>query len=167
MLRLRGIRPSGLVTCDGQLPVLHSGGRVRIGRLALRGTTAPVELGASPGGELAIGERVFVNQGATLVASLSISVGDDARIGDYVAIYDSDHHPVEQGAEVQRAPVRIGRNAWIARGAIVLPGVTVGDHAVVAAGAVVSSDVPPRALVAGNPARVLRALEAEDGWRRP
>jgi acetyltransferase-like isoleucine patch superfamily enzyme len=56
------------------------------------------------------------------------------------------------------APIRIGRGAWIAAGATVLQGVTVGDDAVVAAGAVVTKDVPPRTLVAGVPARVIRAL---------
>ena len=147
--------------------MVHGAGRVRLGRLALRGTTAPVEIGADAGGELTIGERVFINQGATVVASLSITIGDDARIGDYVAIYDTDHHPVEQNAAVRRAPVKIGRNVWLARGAVVLPGVTIGDHSVVAAGAVVTEDVPERTLVAGNPARVLRSLQAADDWRRP
>lgn len=120
-----------------------------------------------PGGSLTIGERVFVNQGATIVAHVSISIGDDCRIGDYVGIYDTDYHPVEQGAEVRRAPVVIGRNVWLGRGAIVLPGVTIGDHAVVGAGSVITSDVPARTLVAGNPAKPIRELSAEDGWRRP
>jgi acetyltransferase-like isoleucine patch superfamily enzyme len=166
LFRRSGVR-GGLVTCEGRLPVVHAGGRVRVGRVALRGATAPVEIGAESGGELTVGERVFINQGATVVASLSISIGDDARIGDHVAIYDTDHHPVEQDAPVRRAPVRIGRNVWLARGAIVLPGVTIGDHSVVAAGAVVTDDVPDRALVAGNPARVIRTLAAADDWRRP
>lgn len=165
LMRRRGVK-SGVVTCEGQLPVLHSEGTVSLGRVALRGFQAPVELGATGGGRLTVGDRVFINQGATVTAALSIEVGDDCRIGDFTAIYDSDHHPVEQGAEVRRAPVTIGRNVWIARGATVLPGVTIGDHVVVAAGAVVTEDVPARSLVAGNPARVLRTLQAEDGWRR-
>jgi acetyltransferase-like isoleucine patch superfamily enzyme len=165
LLRRGGIK-AGVVSCEGQLPVVHSEGRVELGRVALRGMIAPVELGATGDGTLTIGDRVFINQGATVTAALSIEIGDDTRIGDFAAIYDSDHHPVEQGAEVRRAPVTIGRNVWIARAATVLPGVTIGDHAVVAAGAVVTEDVPARALVAGNPARVIRTLQAEDGWRR-
>jgi acetyltransferase-like isoleucine patch superfamily enzyme len=164
-LGLHGIRP-GLVTCEGRLPIVHSGGRCHIGRLALRCMTAPVEIGATDGGQLTIGDRVFINQGASVVASESITIGDDCRIGDFVAIYDTDHHALEAGAEVRRSPVSIGRNVWLARGAVVLPGVTIGDHAVVAAGSVVTSDVPARALAAGNPARVVRELAAEDGWRR-
>jgi acetyltransferase-like isoleucine patch superfamily enzyme len=165
-LRRRGIR-AGLVTCEGRLPVVHGGGECRVGRLALRGDVAPVELGAVAGGRLEIGDRAFVNQGASIVASLAITIGEDARIGDFAAVYDSDHHPVEEGAEVRRAPVVLGRNVWLGRGAIVLPGVTIGDHAVVAAGAVVASDVPDRTLVAGNPARPLRTLSASASWRRP
>jgi acetyltransferase-like isoleucine patch superfamily enzyme len=158
---------AGLVTCEGRLPVLITGGEITLGRVALRGTTAPVELGAAPGGRLAIGDRTFINQGATLVAHLGITVGADVRIGDHVGVYDSDHHPVEEGAEVRRAAVVVGDNAWLARGAIVLPGVSIGAHAVVAAGAVVTADVPARTLVAGNPAREVRALRASEGWRRP
>jgi acetyltransferase-like isoleucine patch superfamily enzyme len=165
LLRRRGIR-AGLVTCEGSLPVVHGGGRCLVGRLSLRGTTARTEIGAVRGGELAIGERVFINQGASIVAHHAISIGDDCRIGDYVAIYDTDHHPIEEGAEVRRAPVRIGTNVWIGRGAIVLPGVTIGAHSVVGAGAVVASDVEERTLVAGNPARPVRTLRASPGWRR-
>jgi len=68
---------------------------------------------------------------------------------------------------VRTAPVTIGRNVWIGRGAVLLPGVTIGDHAVVAAGAIVTKDVPAAAVVAGNPARVVRDLGViDDDWRR-
>jgi acetyltransferase-like isoleucine patch superfamily enzyme len=166
LLRVRGVR-CGLVTCDGRPPVLARGGDVQLGSpIAFRGRTARAEIGALAGGRLAIGARGFVNQGATIVATSDITIGDDVRVGDHVAIYDSDYHAVEQGSPVRCAPVRIGDNVWLARGAIVLPGSTIGDHAVVAAGAVVSGDVPARSLVAGAPARVVRSLEAEEGWRR-
>lgn len=154
------------MTCEGRLPVVHSGGRVTLGRVALRGITVPVELGALPGGALHIGDHVFINQGATIVAYLAITIGDHTRVGDHVAIYDTDHHSVEQGTVVRKAPVTIGRNVWIARGAIVLPGVTIGDHAVIAAGSVVIDDVPARTLAAGNPARPVRTLDAPNDWRR-
>lgn len=166
VLRARGVR-CGVVTCDGRLPALVTGGEVRLGdRLAFRNRVARSEIGAVAGARLAIGDRGFVNQGAVIVASTSITIGDDVRIGDHAAIYDSDHHALEEGAPVTTAPVRIGANVWIARAAIVLPGVTVGDHSVVAAGAVVTRSVPERSLVAGNPARVVRALAASEGWRR-
>jgi len=166
LMRARGVR-CGVVTCEGAPPALATGGDVSLGSpIAFRGRTARAEVGARAGGRLRIGARGFVNQGATIVATTDIAIGDDVRIGDNVAVYDSDHHAVEQGAPVRRAPVRIGDNVWLARGAVVLPGSTIGDHAVVAAGAVVSGDVPARSLVAGAPARVVRRLAAQDGWRR-
>lgn len=154
------------ITCDGRLPVLYSSGTVVIDSLAVRGKIAPVEFGAVRGGTLRVGERVFINQGASVVAHRSIEIGDDARIGDFAAILDVDHHAIEEFAEVRAAPVVIGRNAWIGTRAIVLPGVRVGEHSVVAAGSVVTADVPDRTLMAGVPAKPIRALNASDGWRR-
>jgi acetyltransferase-like isoleucine patch superfamily enzyme len=165
-LRLRGVQ-CGLVTCEGRLPVLHAEGTVKLGRVSLRALTARVEIGAERSGRLTIGERVFINQGATIVSADQITIGDDCRIGDYATIYDTEHHPLEPGAPARSAPVTIGRNVWIARGALVLPGVTIGDHAVIAASALVTEDVPDRTLVAGVPARKIRRLEVPDGWRRP
>ena len=73
----------------------------------------------------------------------------------------SSGHPLDPAirrSQITTAPIRIGRGLWIAAGAMVLQGVTVGDDAVVAAGAIVTRDVPPRTLVAGVPARVIRSL---------
>lgn len=166
VLKARGV-DCGVVTCEGRLPALVTGGDIRLGhRLAFRNRSARSEIGAAPGATLRIGARGFVNQGAVIVAAVGIHIGDDVRVGDHAAIYDSDYHALEEGAPVRRAPVRVGSNVWIARGAVVLPGVEIGDHAVVAAGAVVTGSVPDRALVAGNPARVVRSLLASDGWRR-
>jgi acetyltransferase-like isoleucine patch superfamily enzyme len=164
--RARGVQCS-IVTCEGSLPVLHSAGSVTIhGRLAVRGKVARSELGANEGGRLEIGDGGFINHGASLVAELAITVGEHVRIGDFAAIYDSDYHPVDESHAASRAPVTIGDNVWLGRGAIVLPGSTIGDHAVVAAGAVVRGGVPASVLVAGNPAKVVRELQASDGWRR-
>jgi acetyltransferase-like isoleucine patch superfamily enzyme len=123
-------------------------------------------ISAGAGGRVAIGARVFVNQGVTIHSDVSVSIGDDVLLGDLVGIYDTSFHEVDEGAGVTRAPVVIGRNVWLARAAIVLPGVTIGDHSVIAAGAVVTGAVPPRSLVAGVPGRVVRALNACDSYRR-
>jgi len=100
------------------------------------------------------------------VASHSIEIGDDCLIGDLVAIFDSDHHPMEPSRPTRFAPVRLGRNVWIGRSATILPGVTIGDHAVIAGGSIVTGDVPARTLMAGVPARPIRTLDVPDGWRR-
>ena len=63
-------------------------------------------------------------------------------------------------------PIHIGSNVWLGSGAMVMPGVTIGDHAVVGASSIVTHDVPPRCFVAGVPATVVRELKASDDWRR-
>ena len=165
VFRRAGAR-SALVTVDGRRPVLIMGGSIKCGRLFLRCKTIPIEVGASSKGSLVLGERVFINTGATVFANHSITLGDDCRLGDLVAIFDSDHHPLEPSRPTRVAPVRLGTNVWVGRSATILPGVTIGDHSVVAAGSIVTDDVPARTLVAGVPARPVRTLDIPDGWRR-
>ena len=166
--RARGVRCS-LVACDGRLPVLYRKGQVSIGkRFSVRGRTAACELGAAvPGAHLEIGDRVFINQGASVVAHCQVEIGDDTKVGDFAAIYDTNHHMVDPAHPAKSAPVIIGSNVWLGRGVLVLPGSKIGDHTVVAAGSVVRGDLPPRVLAAGDPAQVVRELEIPDGWRRP
>lgn len=157
---------SAVVTVDGLYPVLVTFGSIKCGRLFLRCKTIPIELGASSNGTLVIGERVFINTGSTVVANHSIEIGDDCRIGDLVAIFDTDYHSLEPSRPIRMAPVRLGKNVWVGRSATILPGVTIGDHAAIAAGSIVTGDVPARTLVAGVPARPIRTLDIPDGWRR-
>jgi acetyltransferase-like isoleucine patch superfamily enzyme len=157
---------SAIVIVEGRHPVLYTAGSITCGRLFLRCKTIPIELGATKNGSLVLGERVFINTGATVVANHSIVVGDGCLIGDLVAIFDSDHHAMEPSRPIRSAPVRLGTNVWVGRSATILPGVTIGDHAVIAAGSVVTDDVPARTLMAGVPARPIRTLDIPDGWRR-
>jgi acetyltransferase-like isoleucine patch superfamily enzyme len=157
---------SAIVTVDGRHPVLITAGSITCRRLYLRCKPIPIEVGAAKNGSLVLGERVFINTGATVVANHSIVVGDDCLIGDLVAIFDSNHHPIEPSRPTRFAPVRLGANVWVGRSATILPGVTIGDHAVIAAGSIVTGDVPARTLVAGVPARPIRNLDIPDGWRR-
>ena len=165
IFRWAGAR-SAIVTVDGYRPVIVTGGSIKCGRLSLRCKTIPIEVGAARNGSLVLGERVFMNTGATVVANHSIVVGDDCLIGDLVAIFDSDHHSMEPSSPTRIAPVRLGTNVWVGRSAVVLPGVTIGDHAVIAAGSIVTGDVPARTLMAGVPARPIRTLDIPHGWRR-
>jgi acetyltransferase-like isoleucine patch superfamily enzyme len=107
-----------------------------------------------------VGRKVFVNHGCTLNDIGGIDIGDEVMLGPNVSLLTSGHpvDPVERTRRITAAPIAIGRNVWIAAGATVLQGVTVGDDAVVAAGAVVTKDVPAATLVAGVPARVVREL---------
>jgi|ERR1700722_1284275 acetyltransferase-like isoleucine patch superfamily enzyme len=167
LFKARGVRCSR-VGCDGRLPQLYTIGKVTIGqRFGVRGRMLPCELGAAlPKAHLHIGDRVFVNNGASVVAHCGIEIGNDTRIGDFVAIYDTDHHSVDSDHPVKYAPVVIGSNVWLGRNVTVLPGSKIGDHTVVAAGSVVKGDLPPRVLAAGNPAKPVKELVIADGWRR-
>jgi maltose O-acetyltransferase len=166
-LRARGVR-LGSVRCDGRSPVIYTDGHaISIGpRLSVRGRTARAELGTQQGGRLTLGAGVYINQGASIVASDSITIGDRVRIGDYAAIHDSDYHPLAADLPVRVAPIVIEDDVWIGRSALVMPGVRIGRGSVVAAGAVVTRSVPARRLAAGVPARVIRELDIPDGWRR-
>jgi len=110
--------------------------------------------------EIRVGHRVFINQNCTLYDFAEISIGDDVMIGPNVSIITAGHpvEPSERRAYVIGKPIVIGRNVWIAAGATIIGGVTVGENSVVAAGSVVTKDVPPNTLVGGNPARVIRSI---------
>jgi acetyltransferase-like isoleucine patch superfamily enzyme len=112
------------------------------------------------GRKLRFGRNVFVNHGCTAMDLGGIDIGEDVMIGPNVQLISSGHplDPATRRSQITTAPIRIGRGVWIAAGATVLQGVTVGEDAVVAAGAVVTKDVPPRTLVGGVPAQVIRSL---------
>jgi maltose O-acetyltransferase len=108
------------------------------------------------GYNIRLGRGVFANFGCVFLDVVGIDIGDGCQIGTSVQILTADH-PRDpdlrrQGLECGK-PVRIGRNVWIGSGAIILPGVSVGDDAIVGAGSVVTRDVVPGATVAGSPAR--------------
>jgi acetyltransferase-like isoleucine patch superfamily enzyme len=115
---------------------------------------------ATGGAGIRVGRNVFVNQNCTFYDLGGIDIADDVMIGPNVSIITSGHPiaPSQRRAGVVAAPVMIERNVWIAAGAIIIGGVTVGENSVVAAGSVVTRDVPPNSLVGGNPARVIRSI---------
>jgi len=113
-----------------------------------------------PGG-LSIGANVGINAGCWINARGGVTIGDDVIIGPYCIIHSANHRIGELDKPVQQQgfeekPVYIGNNVWLGARVIVLPGVTIGDNAVVGAGAVVTKNIPPNATVAGNPARIIR-----------
>ncbi len=116
-------------------------------------------------GRIRVGDRVFLNCGTALLSVLEITIGDDVAMANEVYVMDSNSHGVE-GREHVEAPVRIGDGTWVGARAMILPGVTIGKRVVVAAGSVVTRDVPDEVLVAGNPARVVRSLDYPPGCRR-
>lgn len=109
-----------------------------------------------------IGNHVFINFNFTLLDPAPVTIGDHVFIGPNVQLYTA-HHPLDAETRNQHIgwaePITIESNVWMGGGVIVLPGVTIGEGAVVGAGSVVTKDVPPYHLVAGNPARVMRQLD--------
>jgi len=111
--------------------------------------------------DIRVGRRVFINQCCTLYDMGGVDIADHIMIGPNVNIITSGHPlaPSERRAYIEAKPIVIEKNVWIATGATILGGVIVGENSVVAAGAVVTKDVPPNSFVAGVPARVIRTLE--------
>ncbi len=131
-----------------------------------------------PNGRCKVGDFTLLN-GALIMAEEYIEIGSHVLISWNVGIADSDFHPLDPAKrlqdtyalapyyenrpprpELKTAPVRIGDGAWIGMGAIILKGVTIGENSVVAAGAVVTKSVPPNVVVAGNPAVIVKELNA-------
>lgn len=108
------------------------------------------------GYNIKVGSGVFMNFNCVILDVVQVEIGDGTQIGPGVQILTADH-PREpalraQGLEFGR-PIRIGKNVWIGAGALIMPGVTIGDDALIGAGSVVTRDVAPGVTVVGNPAR--------------
>jgi acetyltransferase-like isoleucine patch superfamily enzyme len=116
---------------------------------------------AAGGDEIRVGHNVFFNQNCTFYDLGGLDIADDVMIGPNVSIITAGHplKPSQRRAATIGKPIVIEKNAWIAAGATILGGVTVGENSVVAAGSVVTRDVPPNTLVGGNPARVIRSID--------
>lgn len=112
------------------------------------------------GKNIRLGQRVFINSGCRFQDQGGIIIGDDTLIGHQVVIATLNHDadPDRRG-DLLPAAVRIGNKVWVGANATILPGVSVGDGAIIAAGAVVTRDVPARAVVGGVPAKLLKMIE--------
>ena len=116
-------------------------------------------LTADFGRNLRLGERVFINSGCRFQDQGGITVGDDCLIGHDVVMATLNHDmDPSRRADLHPAPIVVGNRVWIGAKATVLPGVTIGEDAVVGAGSVVTKDVPAGTVVVGSPARVVREV---------
>lgn len=120
--------------------------------------------------QITIGDHCIIGHNCFLDGRETIAIGDNVNMGSHVTIYTREHAVDSPTFAETGEPVRIEDYAWISGHAIVLPGVTVGEGAVVAAGSVVVKDVAPYTLVGGNPARYIRdrerGLTYQLGYRR-
>jgi len=152
--------------------VSFSGPNIRIGKCAtiIGAADARVKLGVwgreTDSGRIEVGDYVLISPGTRISASDEIVIGDSVMIANGVYITDSDWHGIYDRTRrnPDPAPVRIGDNVWLGDRSLVLKGVTIGENSIVAAHAVVTRDVPPNAVVAGNPARIVKELDPERGF---
>lgn len=137
---------------------------VRIGSHVLLGRG--VRLGAFPSGRLSLGDHAYVGRHTIILAYESVTIGSDTLIGPSSYITDVNHG-IASGQLIrlqpyESRPVRIGSDVWFGVGVTVLPGVTIGDGAVVGARALVTKDIPAGAVAVGSPARVIRYRTSPD-----
>ena len=157
----------------GPMPYIQGTGRIVLGDRVTFGGKPDFVFGNRAGGlpEIVIGDHVFIGHCCSLAVSSSLRIGNDCLLAGGVHISDYDGHPVN--ADRRRAndptpeenirPVTIGNDVWLGNHAMVLKGVRIGDRSIVGAYAVVTRDVPPDVVVAGNPARIVKRLRPPDG----
>lgn len=117
------------------------------------------------GKHIFIGKNFISNFNLTILDEAIVTIGDNVFVGSNCGIYTINHAllPDQRNAGVMKAaPVTIGNDVWLAADVKVLPGVTIGDGVVIGTGSVVTRDIPPRVLAAGNPCRVIREITEED-----
>lgn len=108
--------------------------------------------------QMTFGDRVFINHSFTAMAIGGIDIEDNVQIGPNVSIV-TDNHDLKNRYVLKCKSVKICRGAWIGANVSIMPGVTVGENAVIAGGAVVTKDVPANSIVGGNPAKLIRNIE--------
>jgi len=143
---------------------LSGNGEVVLGEgVSFNGTVVPIELVTYDSGRIEIGEHTFINYGSSIAARVSVKIGSHCHLGHYMFVMDNNQHDVVRHTELPPSgPVIIEDNVWIGSKVVILPGVRIGSRAVIGAGSIVTKDIPPRCVAAGNPARVLRHLTELD-----
>ncbi|MDT8759723.1 hypothetical protein MZO42_13555 [Sphingomonas psychrotolerans] len=178
LYRVRG-RPVGIfepgVRLKRSADIINMGGAagdIRVGAGSiLRGELVRL----AHGGSIRMGRNCYLGNDARIWSGASIVIGDHVLIAHNVNIFDNLTHPIDwrerrehfrqiaghghpAHIDLQDSPITIGDDVWIGAYSIIMKGVSIGDRAIVAAGSVVTRDVPPDTLVAGNPAKVIRSL---------
>jgi len=145
------------VQCDGRVHVSGTA-NIKLGKRCRLGMD--VELRTVEAGQIQIGEDTRLNRGCTLTSYAHIRIDDFTIIGEFVSIRDANHG-LKRGEPMRYQPhtcepILIGRDVWIGRGSCILPGVTIGEGAVIGANSVVTRDVPDFAIAGGVPAKVIK-----------
>jgi len=157
---LRRCHTGKLCTVRG-VPRIDANGEIILGnRVKIWSHIHKTQLSAGGKGKLIIGDNTFINVGTIISAHHLVQIGKNCQIAPGVVIMDNDFHDTaNHDAEARPTPIIIGDNVWLATRAIIVKGVTIGEGATVASGAVVTKDVPPYSIVAGVPAKVIKQLK--------
>ena len=153
------LKMSIINSIKGRFTIDLLGGECKFGKFLM--TAGPFYAKCFRNSELVIGDGCFFNHNCSITCGDKIEIGDHCLFANNVVIVDHDHKLSENGlvkGEYSTSPVVIGNNVWCGSNAVILRGVHIGDGAVIAAGAVVRLDVPAHTLVAGVPARIIRAF---------
>lgn len=148
---------------------------IAIGEDTLIGPNVVLSAGMAPGQELLspriieIGSRTLIGRGSHVVGHWHIEIGDDIQMGPNVYITDQNHRYEDVDLPIgQQHPsegcVSIGAGSWLGANVVILPGTRIGQHTVVAAGAVVRGEFPDRVVLAGVPAKIVRRYQEGAGW---
>lgn len=117
------------------------------------------------GMHIEVGKNFFANYNCTIIDVAKVTIGDNCQMAPNVAIYTAGHpvHPAARNTAYEYGiEVTIGDNVWIGGNTVILPGVHIGNNAVIGAGSVVTKDIPDNVIAAGNPCRVIRGITEED-----
>jgi acetyltransferase-like isoleucine patch superfamily enzyme len=151
----------------GKWPIVSNKGKLIIGTDSyIRSFRVRPSLTVLKDARLEFGFNAFINDGVNICASTSIVIGHSAKIGDMTNIFDTDFHETTPQKKTRKRPIQLGDNVWIGANSMILAGARIGSHSVIAAGSIVTGEIPPKCIAAGTPARVISVFEAEDDWIR-
>lgn len=147
--------------------VVKNSGKCVIGEMfSVRCKPYPVSIKIFENATLLIGDHVFLNFGVDIGCTAQITIGNNVIIGSFTNIIDNSFHYVDPDTPNIGRKITISDNVWIGNHCIILPGVKIGKNSVVAAGSVVTHDVPDNVLVTGVPATVKKELNIHKNWIR-
>ncbi|MGO4180412.1 DapH/DapD/GlmU-related protein [Paenibacillus sp. MCAF9] len=166
ILRVKTSSAGRLGRISGKL-TLRNKGRFIVGKnVSFHAKPLPSSVTVEKQAELWVGDNVFFNYGLDIGCTKSIRIGSNTIIGPMVNIIDTNFHPVDMEDRAGSKDIVISDNVWIGRGAVILPGVTIGSGSVIAAGSIVTRDIPDNVLAGGAPAKIIRELQITKEWVR-
>jgi acetyltransferase-like isoleucine patch superfamily enzyme len=166
--RINLVQTCGRTYVSGGRPAICNQGSFHLGHgVCFRSFRTQTRIDVFKDASLKIGDGCFINDGVNICCSTAITIGPHTKLADWVVFYDTDFHPIQPSEPVRSESITVGKNVWIGARAMILPGSTIGDHSVIAAGAIVRSHIPARSIAAGIPAKVIKTFTCDDDWIRP